>query len=255
LFTILFSCGAALVICIWSGIHSNVNPSADDNEKRRSRWAAKVRGKTALASVALFAPDLVLTVALHQFLVAWEYKNALNNVRDTDSDNNETHLTITPTVGSTGQNATSNDIGMKMSFFATMGEFCFAETTPNGYRWRSLEFDTLLRKRITEIVQKHPLSDIEDKSKASGIAKSVAVVQTGWILLQCLGRYLNGLHITLLELNTSIHVVVAIFMYRVWLRKPLDVDISIPAERHRLNHDLATASYIDEICAILGKAE
>jgi hypothetical protein len=254
--TIVFSCGAALLLCIWSGIHSNVNPSADDREEKHARWVAKVVGKTALAAIALFAPDIVLAVALHQFLVAWKYKQALNKVEPIETDTDPKQQKRSSTVVSSSSNGKQKtEVGMKMSFFATMGGFCFAETTPNGYRWSSLAFDTLLRTKTMEIIQKHPLSDIEDKSKASGIAKTVAVIQTGWILMQCLGRYLDGLHITLLELNTSVHVVLAIFMYGVWLRKPLDVDISIPAERHRLNHDFATASYTDDIRAALEKAD
>ncbi|KAI5787394.1 hypothetical protein FPQ18DRAFT_262954, partial [Pyronema domesticum] len=193
--TIVFSCGAALLLCIWSGIHSNVNPNADDDDKKGAKLTiAKVVGKAALASIALLAPDIVLTVALHQLLVALQYQEALNAPED-----------------------------QPMSFFATMGGFCFSETTIQGFHRRSLAFDTLLHPKTMEIIRKQPLSDIEDKSKASGIAKTVAAFQIFWIILQVIGRYIGRLHITLLELNTCIHVVLAILTYAIWFRKPLDV--------------------------------
>jgi hypothetical protein len=388
--TIVFSCGTALLLCIWSGIHSNVNPSDDDGEKKGAMSSiAKVVGKAALASIALLAPDIVLTVALHQLLVALQYQKAINpsevqkastnglgttrnsdgteanvkadaklpeasamevglgaslngdrtdiavttdeklpttSIKELDASSNDATATTpdpvttdekiqkSPTTESiaseyktspkptkadtrppngrnyTGYSSTSNDIqvtestgaydklrktitglttkswtsqkkknaghvGLKMSFFATMGGFCFSETTLKGYHRRSLGFDTLLHPNTMDIIQAHPLSDIEDKSKASGIAKTVAVIQVGWVLLQCLGRYLEKLHITLLELNTCVHVVLAIVTYGIWMRKPLDVDVSIPAESNKLIHDFATAVYMDDIRSPLREAE
>ncbi|KAI5798636.1 hypothetical protein FPQ18DRAFT_253922 [Pyronema domesticum] len=83
-------------------------------------------------------------------------------------------------------------------------------------------------------IHEHPLSHIEDKSKASGLAKTIACGQTAWILLQCLGRYLENLHITPLELNTCVHVVIAIIMYGVWWYKPMDINIPVTVDRHVL---------------------
>ncbi|KAI5820992.1 hypothetical protein BZA77DRAFT_273764 [Pyronema omphalodes] len=204
--TIIFSCASALILCIWSGIHSNINPSEDDEEKQGAMsLIAKTVGKAALASIALLAPDITIS-----------------------------GLTAKTWASQRGKKA--GHVGLKMSFFATMGGFCFSETTLNGYHRKSLDFDALLHPNIMDIIQTHPLPEIEDKSKASGIAKTVAVIQVGWVLLQCLGRYLERLHITLLELNTCVHVVLAIVTYGIWMRKPLDVGVSIPAEN--ANNDI-----------------
>jgi hypothetical protein len=59
---------------------------------------------------------------------------------------------------------------------------------------------------------------------ANSIAKTVTIFQTGWIVLQCLGRRLEGLHITLLELNTSLHVIIAIVMYAIGGRNQMILD-------------------------------
>jgi len=70
-----------------------------------------------------------------------------------------------------------------------------------------------------------PLSteDINDKSKADLLAKTLVCMQACWMLVQAVARKANGLPITLLELNTIMHVVCALWMYLLWLKKPQDV--------------------------------
>jgi len=82
---------------------------------------------------------------------------------------------------------------------------------------------------------------VRDKSKASGITKTVTIVQTGWVLLQCLGRDLEGLHITLLELNAAVHVVFAIVMYGIWWEKPFDVGNSVFIDTYGLGSNSVAA--------------
>lgn len=64
---------------------------------------------------------------------------------------------------------------------------------------------------------------IHDKSKADVLAKFLVCVQGLWMLSQALGRKIEGLPLTLLELNTIMHVVCAILMYVLWFKKPQDV--------------------------------
>lgn len=48
--------------------------------------------------------------------------------------------------------------------------------------------------------------DIEDKSKADGLAKMLVLLQASWLLLQVFGRLLAHLPVTLLEVNTVARV-------------------------------------------------
>lgn len=68
-----------------------------------------------------------------------------------------------------------------------------------------------------------PVETINDKSKADLMAKLLVCVQGSWMLVQALGRKIDGLPLTLLELNTIMHVVCAILMYVLWFNKPQDV--------------------------------
>ena len=51
----------------------------------------------------------------------------------------------------------------------------------------------------------------------------LVLAQVTWILSQTLARRALGYPITLLELHTLIHVAIALGMYGLWFRKPLDV--------------------------------
>ncbi|KAM0282370.1 hypothetical protein ACHAQH_003049 [Verticillium albo-atrum] len=66
-------------------------------------------------------------------------------------------------------------------------------------------------------------SVIEDNSKTDGVAKWIALVQATWFCLQCTMRLVQGLPITLLELNVLAHILYAFFIYVFWWNKPLDI--------------------------------
>ena len=67
------------------------------------------------------------------------------------------------------------------------------------------------------------LETIKDRSKADGLAKSLACLQAGYMIVQVLDRLRSRLPVTLLELNTIGHVLCALMMYAFWFKKPLDI--------------------------------
>ncbi|KAK6083511.1 hypothetical protein SCUP515_01762 [Seiridium cupressi] len=71
-----------------------------------------------------------------------------------------------------------------------------------------------------------PVEVIKDKSKADALAKSLAIMQAGWFVLQAITRQASGLMVTPLELSTLAHAVCALVVYYLWWDKPLDVQSS-----------------------------
>jgi hypothetical protein len=67
------------------------------------------------------------------------------------------------------------------------------------------------------------VEEIEDRSKADGFSKTVALGQTLWFVAQCLGRRAQHLDLTLVELFTLSLAVLNGVMYFLWWNKPLDV--------------------------------
>ncbi|KAK6077275.1 hypothetical protein SCUP234_06687 [Seiridium cupressi] len=71
-----------------------------------------------------------------------------------------------------------------------------------------------------------PVEVIKDKSKADALAKSLAIMQAGWFVLQAITRQASGLMVTPFELSTLAHAVCALVVYYLWWDKPLDVQSS-----------------------------
>lgn len=66
--------------------------------------------------------------------------------------------------------------------------------------------------------------EIKDKSKADSIAKTLVLLQAGWLIVQLIGRVAQKLPVTLLEVNTLGHVVCAFIIYMMWWHKPRQVE-------------------------------
>lgn len=66
-------------------------------------------------------------------------------------------------------------------------------------------------------------SDIDDRSKANWFTKSIAVVQITWFTMDFLGRSIQRLPITTLELFTLGIVLCAVLTYVFWWEKPFDI--------------------------------
>jgi hypothetical protein len=67
------------------------------------------------------------------------------------------------------------------------------------------------------------VEEIEDRSKADGFSKMIALGQTLWFVAQCIGRGAQHLDLTLVELLTLSLAVLNGVMYFLWWHKPLDV--------------------------------
>jgi hypothetical protein len=67
------------------------------------------------------------------------------------------------------------------------------------------------------------VEEIEDRSKADGFSKMIALGQTLWFIAQCIARRAQHLDLTLIELLTLSLAVLNGVMYFLWWNKPLDV--------------------------------
>ncbi|KKY36664.1 hypothetical protein UCDDA912_g03336 [Diaporthe ampelina] len=89
----------------------------------------------------------------------------------------------------------------------------------------------ILRDEALRFVAEHEPSvipqlsvlDIQDKSSSSTFVKIIALFQALWFSLQCVVRMAQGLSISLLELTTFAHCIVALIIGWLWLRKPVDI--------------------------------
>ena len=125
----------------------------------------------------------------------------------------------------------ANDWTMTHSFLAIMGGFATGVSENGkpalvgGHKRVALDPKTLLWvfKNETSSIPSLSKSDIEDKSKADGLAKLIVIIQALWFCLQCVVRLAQNLSISLLELNTFGHAICAFLIFAVWWKKPQDI--------------------------------
>ena len=72
--------------------------------------------------------------------------------------------------------------------------------------------------------------EIEDRSKADGLAKGIALLQTTWFIAQCISRTAQGLIINEIELMTLAFAALNGILYFLWWNKPLDVKCCVPVK-------------------------
>jgi hypothetical protein len=142
------------------------------------------------------------------------------------------------------------------SFFAVMGGFAIDTSTfSKEYlperRDRvvlSPEGLVLLAEEIPSLVPDIAAGMIKDKSKADSVTKTLVCIQAAWFIVQCTVRLQQGLSISLLELNTLVHALCALFIYLLWWNKPLDVEEPVLISDEHVHNLCAFMCFKSNLC-------
>jgi len=94
---------------------------------------------------------------------------------------------------------------------------------------------TLTTDRFRDLVQSSKITfptitatEIKDRSKADFMAKTIAIIQTTWFILQCIARGIQRLALTELELVTLALAILGGIIAFFWWDKPLGVQVALP---------------------------
>ncbi|KAG1880126.1 hypothetical protein F4604DRAFT_1578830 [Suillus subluteus] len=188
LWDIIWSCAATLFACTWTAIHPNI-PGMNEGK------SAVFSRRLGIMTMALIAPELMITWATVQFLSARDTAKAFNDAFE---------WTVTH------------------GFFAWMGGFILYVNDMPRATLRPNELEHFVREGSVEmpIIMK---ADIEDRSKGDALSKGVAILQLAWFVLQLVARYIQNLQMTLLELETFAVAALTCIAYGFWWKKPKDV--------------------------------
>ncbi|KAG1741714.1 hypothetical protein EDB19DRAFT_1907932 [Suillus lakei] len=235
LWDIIWSCAATLFACTWTAIHPNI-PGMEE------RKLAVFSRRLSTMTMALIAPELMITWATMQFLSARDTAKTFNDVfgmqlQQTGSSHTDMGESIATMLDeiltSDGRNnpylsaprvagRNCREWTVKHGFFPWMGGFMlYVDDQPRA----TLQPDELLsfvRDRSVDV----PViveADIEDRSKGDGLSKGIAVLQLAWFVLQLVVRYTQKLPMTLLEIDTLAIASLTSIAYGFWWKKPKDV--------------------------------
>jgi hypothetical protein len=89
---------------------------------------------------------------------------------------------------------------------------------------------------------------IKDKSKGDLLSKGFAILQTGWFILQCIARKIQGLAVTEIEIVTLGFAALNFATYALWWNKPLDVRVPfVVRDELGKNEESGDAANVDDI--------
>ncbi|KAI9808941.1 MAG: hypothetical protein M1827_007115 [Pycnora praestabilis] len=207
-------------------MHLNIPPK---NETVCQYWLRN--GRWVL--LGIFAPELVVLAAWRQWNSARTMGIEFRKILD---DEDSAKPQVEPDSQTEGkpefQRHRKHAWTSAHSFYATMGGLAFEVDEPS--QEEALSF-LPTRSRLTLTARGVLLlarcghlpdidkGDIEDKSKADSIAKTLVCIQAGWMMLQIAGRIATKLPVTLLEVNTLGHILCAFVIYVLWWHKPREV--------------------------------
>ena len=204
---ILWSCLATIFACSWVSIHPNI-PAP--NESSRRIFLRRLE----LMFWAVIGPEMIITWALRQWLGARHleklYRGEQSNMFNLSTNTYPKYLAL-----DRGWTKTHGHFIQMGGFMLFEGENAKGVLTPKIFSELltagKIEFPTVT------------VEEIEDRSKADGFSKTIALGQTLWFVAQCIARGVQHLDLTLVELLTLSLAALNGLMYFLWWNKSLDV--------------------------------
>ena len=190
-FDILWGSLFTIFLCTWTSLHLNV-PAL--GERYMQRWFRKLRWMI----MAIMAPELVVGFATGQKVEAAR------------------SIVMWKRSGYDGWT-------MRHGYYANMGGFVLQPRDSKPFPINAKQLHYLVTRNYTPYPST-TAKEIWDKSKQDGFQKLLAMVQTGWFVVQVLGRAIQHMPVTTLELTTFTYVFCTFASYYQWSHKPLDVE-------------------------------
>ncbi|KAH6714664.1 hypothetical protein BKA61DRAFT_481402 [Leptodontidium sp. MPI-SDFR-AT-0119] len=238
--SIFFTCIITISLCVWAAVHLNVPEHGKQGRQwwRRFGWLI----------IGLFAPEVVVYIAWRQRNNADEIVELMRANRSSGEQAPMFYLiifTAPRTIGdsrailshiltlSQNLDTRKNKWTRAHSHYALMGGFAldprgdFDRPFNDSKMYKQLIVTpariVFLAKYCPDAIPNISVNQINDQSKANGLAKLLICLQATWFCVQCITRLAFNISISLLELNTFAHAICALMLAYLWWHKPLDV--------------------------------
>jgi len=220
---ILWSSLFTLLACTWTIQHPNIPEQRSGRSpgwKGDIRWGLKSLWATIkLACVTVLAPEIIITVATVDLLIA------RRGCRDTRAEFEDD---IVPWTLSHSHFADMGGFVIRVSV-KSEGEHTSISELPyhNPYHLSGLDVLNLRRQGHIPRLPLITEEDIHDRSKADPVLKCIAVIQILFSTLQTIVRAFRDLTVSLLELAVVAFAVCAVIIYALYWKKPKSVHSTV----------------------------
>ena len=196
---IIISCCSTIFLCCWSVLCINVPPSHWGRRRR-------IHEKFLVCAMSGLGPEFTFQLALGQWV------SARQSVHDFHSS------------GFTSWS-------LSHAFLADMGGFSlkapdFVEFPLNAQQVHYLVTHGYIDYSVVAL----PKSVLDDKNKEDGVVRFLTICQIIWFSVGCLGRVIQQLAITTMELSALAFIFCTLGTYFFWFAKPMDVGSAIVLE-------------------------
>ncbi|KAJ3713119.1 hypothetical protein C8R42DRAFT_634149 [Lentinula raphanica] len=202
IFGILWTCLTVLFTCTWVAVHPNI-PGSNQN---RSKWSSRKK-RMGFMGLTLITPEATLWIAVRQWLAARALVKRYRNKGWT-----MTHAHFALMGGFTVRLPQDDEL---VSVLPLLSQ----PIDPNIYRHNNFPEDFDIVKHIGDIDE----DEIEDRSHSDAYAKIIALVQTSWLIIVLIARWVERLPFTELEVMAVAFATINIMTYIFWFKKPLEV--------------------------------
>ncbi len=188
---IIWSCFFTIFVACWTVLNLNL-PSPEERS-----WQIKLR-KAKWMAFAVVVPEVLTASAFAQRVAARESVRVMT--------------------------ALGYKWTMQHAFFLNMGGIWLKPKESRPFPINAAQLSYLVADgymQLPSISKK----EIEDKSKADKFAKIFACGQILWLVLQCIGRAIQHLPITTLEIATLGFAIPSVATFALWFCKPADIEV------------------------------
>ncbi|KAK7728741.1 hypothetical protein SLS53_009369 [Cytospora paraplurivora] len=262
-FGIISTCFLTLAICTFKIVVLNIQGVCPEDDLPWSAWWRKgttnsmrhrlvhilgghqITRQIGWLLIGLFAPELIAFAAFRQY---WDVRSLQSFMEHVYLQTSRRQSWWTASRGQS--RASSADIEQDISdkpvwttahsWYAVMGGYSYnlqeggKVYLPDDHGRQQL----ILRDEALRLVAEHEptiipnlsVTSILDKSSSTAFVKIITLFQALWFSLQCILRMCQGLSLSLLELTTFAHCMVALLIGWLWLEKPMDIQQPDPLE-------------------------
>ncbi|KAN0070919.1 hypothetical protein V8E54_011084 [Elaphomyces granulatus] len=189
---IIWSCLTTMVLCTYTVQHLNV-PS-----KPKSKGKKLLR-KLGHILMTLMIPEFSAVEALDDFVWSWKHSKRIRDIRGWEG------------------------WSLKQSHLLHM----------DGIEWEEPSLDLSNSQNKSPVTfPSFPSNDmINERSKADGVAKMIAICQTSWFVITIIFRLSQRMPLSLLEVLTVSYIFCALIMFICWFERPRDIQFRIKIEK------------------------
>ena len=197
---IIWSCMFTIILCTWTVLCVNIGAPSD------GRWR-KFLQKAWLAFMCGLGPEFLVLLVIGQWASARESVAAFH---------------------SSGYPLWT----MKHAFFTGMGGFILKTNDEQSWPLDAIELHYIITEGWVEesVVSSQIMVEkevIEDKNKSDGFVRIITLCQTLWFVVNCIGRAVQHLTTTTLELTTLGFISTTVGVLYFWAHKPADISTPI----------------------------